>query len=68
MRNLQDVWQTRLTHYTAELQKYMRYIFTGHIAIVLVFLLGAGGYQYSAWLNVVQPDFPAALLVGVVLG
>lgn len=68
MRNLQDVWQTRLTHYTAELQKYMRYIFTGHIAIVLVFLLGAGGYQYSAWLNVVQSDFPAALLVGVVLG
>lgn len=68
MRNLQDVWQTRLTHYTNELQKYMRYIFTGHIAIVIVFLLGAGGYQYSEWLTVVQPDFPAALIVGVVMG
>lgn len=68
MRNLQAVWQTRLAHYTNELQKYMRYIFTGHIAIVIVFLLGAGGYQYSAWLEQVSPTFPAAALVGCVMG
>ena len=37
-----------------EVQKYMRFVFTGHLAIVLVFVVGAVGYQYSEWLKVVD--------------
>jgi len=55
-------------HYIGEVQKYMQFIFTGHIAIVLVFLTGAGGYQYSEWLKVVQTDFPAEILIAVFIG
>ncbi|ACA38032.1 Protein ecsB [Lysinibacillus sphaericus C3-41] len=55
-------------HYIGEVQKYMQFIFTGHIAIVLVFLIGAGGYQYSEWLKVVQTDFPAEILIAVFIG
>jgi len=55
-------------HYIGEVQKYMQFIFTGHIAIVLVFLIGAGGYQYSEWLKVVQSDFPAEILIAVFIG
>lgn len=68
MNNLTDVWRRRFNHYTNELQKYMRYIFTGHMALVIVFLLGAGGYKYSNWLKVASHDFPTILLVSVVMG
>jgi len=68
MKNLRDVWSSRFMHYIGEVQKYMQFIFTGHIAIVLVFLIGAGGYQYSEWLKVVQTDFPAEVLIAVIIG
>jgi len=55
-------------HFIGEVQKYMQFIFTGHIAIVLVFLIGAGGYQYSEWLKILQPDFPAEVLIAVIVG
>lgn len=65
---MQDIWSKRFQHYMNEVQKYMRFIFTGHIAIVLVFIIGAGGYQYSEWLKVAPQDFPAEWLVAVVVG
>ncbi len=68
MKNLRDVWSSRFMHYIGEVQKYMRFIFTGHLAIVLVFLIGAGGYQYSEWLKSVQSDFPAEVLIAVFVG
>jgi len=68
MKNLRDVWSSRFMHYIGEVQKYMQFIFTGHIAIVLVFLIGAGGYQYSEWLKVVQADFPAEIIIAVFVG
>ncbi|MEG0260060.1 MAG: ABC transporter permease [Lysinibacillus sp.] len=68
MNNLHDVWSTRFVHYINEVQKYMRFIFTGHIALVFVFLIGAGGYQYSEWLKVVPSSFPAEVLVACIVG
>lgn len=72
MNSLQDVWRTRFTHYMGEVQKYMRFVFTGHLAIVIMFVLGAGGYQYSEWLKTTSSDFPAiwlaAAIMGIVLG
>lgn len=68
MNSLNDVWTKRFTHYVNELQKYMRFIFTGHIAIVLVFIVGAGGYYYSEWLKTVDTSFPAELLVALIVG
>ncbi|GLC89872.1 ABC transporter permease [Lysinibacillus piscis] len=68
MKNLRDVWSTRFHHYISEVQKYMQFVFTGHIAIVLVFLIGAGGYQYSEWLKVVDTDFPAEIVMAALVG
>ncbi len=66
--NMRDIWSKRFGHYMNELQKYMQYIFTGHIGIVLVFVLGALGYQYSEWLKVASSSFPAEWLIAVVVG
>ena len=68
MNNMCDVWAKRFEHYIAEVMKYMRFVFTGHIAIVLVFIVGAGGYQYSEWLKVAPQDFPAEWLLAIVVG
>ena len=68
MKNLHDVWQVRFHHYVNELQKYLKYVITGHLVIVFVFALGAAGYQYSEWLKVAPDDFPTTWLVAGVIG
>ncbi|MBM7608696.1 ABC-2 type transport system permease protein [Lysinibacillus composti] len=68
MNNLQSVWSKRFIHYMNEVQKYMKYVFTGHLAIVMVFVIGSVGYQYSEWLKVVDHDFPAVWLIAIIIG
>lgn len=67
MKNLREIWGKRFVYYINELQKYLKYIVSGHIAIVLVFAIGAAGYAYSEWLKTAPSDFPAFLLVAVIL-
>ncbi len=64
---MRDIWGQRFFHYMNELQKYMRYVFTGHLAIVFMFAIGAGGYAYSEWLKEVPVSFPSALIVSIVI-
>ncbi|MCM3712206.1 ABC transporter permease [Sporosarcina luteola] len=68
MNNLREIWGDRFIRYMNELQKYMRFVFTGHLAIVLLFTIGAGGYAYSEWLKEVPSEFPAAILAAVLIG
>lgn len=68
MNELQKVWGQRFQHYMREVQRYMQYIFTGHLAIVLVFAIGAAGYAYSEWLKEVSSDFPSAILTAIIVG
>ncbi|MFD1206760.1 MULTISPECIES: ABC transporter permease [Sporosarcina] len=68
MKNLRELWGKRLAHYMNELQKYMKFIFTGHLAVVLLFAIGAAGYAYSEWLKDVPAGFPSAILTAVVIG
>lgn len=68
MKNLREIWGQRFIHYVTELQKYMRFVFTGHLAIVFVFTIGAGGYAYSEWLKDIPEGFPTILLTAVLLG
>ena len=68
MKNLHDVWSKRLQKYTAEVQNYLKYIVTGHIAVVLLFAIGAAGYAYSEWVQDVPENFPGALLLAVIFG
>ncbi|WP_342598909.1 ABC transporter permease [Psychrobacillus sp. FSL H8-0483] len=67
MNNLREVWSKRFVYYINELQKYLKYIVSGHIAFVLVFVIGAAGYTYSEWLNTAPKDFPAFIVVAFIL-
>ncbi|PBB04610.1 MULTISPECIES: ABC transporter permease [Salimicrobium] len=59
-------WKERMREHTKELSRYTRYIFNGHIAVVMFFLLSAGAYFYQQWLQTVPEDFPAGLIVALV--
>ena len=68
MKSLHDVWSRRLQKYTLEVQNYLKYIFTGHIAVVLLFALGAAGFAYSEWIQNIPPEFPGALVLAIIFG
>lgn len=68
MKNLHDVWSKRLHKYTVEVQNYLKYIFTGHIAVVLLFAIGAAGFAYSEWIQDIPPEFPGALVLAAIFG
>ncbi|GKV57067.1 protein EcsB [Sporosarcina sp. NCCP-2222] len=67
MKDVRNIWSDRFIHYMNEVQRYMKFVFTGHLAIVLVFTIGAGGYAYSNWLKEVPENFPAALLASLLI-
>ena len=67
MPNLASIYGKRFQNYFIELQRYMQFIISGHIAVVLLFVIGAAGYSYSQWLQAPAEDFPAFLVSAVVL-
>ncbi|AGK52554.1 ABC transporter permease [Bacillus sp. 1NLA3E] len=62
------LWKERLAWTSKELARYLRYIFTGHLVIVFMFLLGSGAYYYQEYVKNLQPDFPAALIMATIIG
>ncbi|MFC4353567.1 ABC transporter permease [Chryseomicrobium palamuruense] len=67
MLNLNSLYGERFQSYFIELQKYMQYMLSGHIAVVLLFTLGAAGYSYSEWLKLPHPEFPFVFVASFVL-
>ncbi|MFJ7745644.1 ABC transporter permease [Peribacillus sp. NPDC097295] len=66
--NSQGLWKERYILYIQEMQKYLRYIFNGHLVFVMVLVLGGLAYYYSDWVKTLDGDFPAELIMAVVLG
>lgn len=63
-----EFYKKRLTSHMKELGRYMRYIFNGHIAVALLFLIAAIAYYYQAWLEQLPENFPTATVIGIVFG
>lgn len=62
------LWKDRFYTRVKELGRYLRYIFNGHIVIVLVFLLGGAAYYYQNWIKTIPSDFPVAWIMAIILG
>jgi ABC-2 type transport system permease protein len=67
MFDAQKLWRERLGTASKEIGRYSRYIFNGHIVIVLVFLLGTAAFYYQEWVKTLTEDFPVAPLMAIVL-
>ncbi|GLB58809.1 ABC transporter permease [Cytobacillus sp. NCCP-133] len=62
-----QLWKERFGRTSKELSRYLRYIFNGHIVIVLVFLLGTAAYYYQEWLKTLPEPFPVSAVMAVIL-
>jgi ABC-2 type transport system permease protein len=67
MFDAHKLWRERLGTASKEIGRYSRYIFNGHIVIVLVFLLGTAAFYYQEWVKTLSGDFPVALLMAIIL-
>ncbi|MGE7761133.1 ABC transporter permease [Peribacillus sp. NPDC097895] len=65
--NSQNLWKERYLGYINETQKYLRYIFNGHLVFVMVLVLGGLAYYYSDWVKTLDRDFPAEWIMAIVL-
>jgi ABC-2 type transport system permease protein len=62
------LWKDRFAQFSKELGRYLRYIFNGHLVVVLLFLLGTVAYNYQIYVKYLKPDFPAAPIMAIVIG
>lgn len=62
------LFMQRINTHIKELSRYLRYIFNGHIAIAMLFLISALAVFYQQWLAQLPEDFPSALIIGVIFG
>lgn len=65
--NEKQLWKERTGQIAKEYGQYLKYIFNGHLVIVLVFLLGTAAFYYQAWLKTIPNDFPVAFIMSIIL-
>ncbi|EKN70256.1 ABC transporter, permease protein EscB [Neobacillus bataviensis LMG 21833] len=62
------LWKDRAGGRMKDLGRYLRYIFNGHLVIVLLFLIGTGAFFYQKWIESLPTDFPAEIILAVIIG
>lgn len=68
MFSAKDLFKKRLGAHVKELSRYGKYIFNGHIAILLLFLISALAVFYQQWLAQLSPSFPSEWIVIGIFG
>ena len=62
------LWKERAVHRLKEFGVYLRYILNGHLMVVLLFLIGTAAFYYQNWISTLSPNFPAEIIIAVILG
>ncbi|OCA84343.1 ABC transporter permease [Bacillus sp. FJAT-27225] len=62
------LWKERAGQRMKDLSRYLKYIFNGHLVIVLLFLVGTAAYYYQEWLKTLDQGFPSEWIMAVVFG
>lgn len=68
MFNEKELWRDRASRRFKDLGRYLRYIFNGHLVVVLLFLLGSASYYYQNWIKSLSAGFPSAIIMAVFIG
>jgi ABC-2 type transport system permease protein len=63
----QKLWKERFGSRVKDLSRYLRYIFNGHLVVVLLFLIGGGAFYYQNWITGLSNSFPAVTIMAFVL-
>jgi ABC-2 type transport system permease protein len=59
------LWKDRAGGRVKDLGRYLRYIFNGHLVIVLLFLIGTASFYYQKWIETLSTGFPAEIVMAV---
>jgi ABC-2 type transport system permease protein len=62
------LWKDRSVHRLKEFGVYLRYILNGHLVVVLLFLVGTAAFYYQNWISSLSQEFPAEMIIAVILG
>lgn len=68
MIDAKKFWMQRFSAHMKETNRYLKYIFNGHIAVAMLFFISALAYYYQQWLVKLPESFPTAWVVGVAFG
>lgn len=68
MFSAQKLFKERIGAHVKELSRYGKYIFNGHIAILVLFLISALAVFYQQWLAQLSSSFPSEWIVIVIFG
>ncbi|WP_144463523.1 ABC transporter permease [Siminovitchia fortis] len=67
MKQINELWTERLQEFIKEMRRYFKYMFNDHMKFVLIFGGGAAIYYYSQWVRNLPQDFPAPLVMSLIL-
>lgn len=62
------LWKDRASGRMKDLGRYLRYIFNGHLVVVLLFLIGTASFYYQKWIESLSEGFPAELIIAILIG
>ena len=62
------LWKDRSGHRLKEFGVYLRYILNGHLVVVMLFLIGTAAFYYQNWISTLSAEFPAAIIIALLLG
>src|SRR5699024_2111484 len=62
------LFKQRLIDHIKLLNRYLRYIFNGHFMIALLFIIITLAVYYQQWLETINEQFPASIVMAIILG
>ncbi|MEH7276069.1 ABC transporter permease [Neobacillus vireti] len=62
------LWKDRAVHRLKDFGVYLRYILNGHLMVVLLFLIGTAAFYYQNWIKTLSLNFPAEIIIALILG
>lgn len=62
------LFKKRLSSYLKETSRYLKYIFNGHIAVAMLFLISAIAVYYQQWLKQLPENFPSTWVIAIIFG
>lgn len=68
MIDAKQFWRRRFSEHMKETNRYLKYIFNGHISFAMLFFISALAYYYQQWLVDLPESFPTAWIIATAFG
>lgn len=63
-----ELFKQRFTNHVREMGRYLKYIFNGHLAVAMLFLISVLAFYYQQLLAKLPEDFPSTFMISLGFG